>query len=101
MDNIALWVVGGIALVGGFELARWGWSDRQQENRDGSYYRSNSWDWSARSGHMTVGAGIFLMVFSGYCFWGAYHGWNVEHVLKSFMSSDRDGRRHSLFHFEF
>lgn len=96
MDNLALWIVGGLALIGGFEVIRWGWKDRQQENRDGSYYRSSSWDWSARSGHMTVGAGIFLMVFSGYCLWGAYQGWTVEHVLKIFFESNRKHNRTSF-----
>ncbi len=87
MDNVALWVVGGLALVGGFELARWGWADRRQENRDGSYLRSSPGNLEARSGHMTVSAGFALMIFAGYCLYGAYQGWTVEHVLKSVWGS--------------
>ncbi len=86
-DQIPLYFIGALVIAGGFAMVRWGWPSQREEDRSSNYEQNwSSFDFDFRIGHLTVGIGFALVVFGGFCIWGASQGWNTVHVLKEFFS---------------
>lgn len=81
-QQIGLYILGVLSVLGGIEMVRFSWADSRQERQHDWF--ENTFDSASvdmQPGHLGVTVGFALVVFGCAAFYGGFNGWTIMKIL--------------------